>query len=467
MMVFLARMTGFFRSAAACRRFGKREQAPAFHNGHSPVGTPRRGVRGGLAETALPAPFSFLLSPFSFLSSLPTPKPSASPRLCASALKSSLAVLVFVGLTACAHADMAEQVRLDLFFSPGCTECDRVKREVLPELEAQFEGFYELVDHDMTQPETIPLLVAYQERCGNRDNGRVSIVVDHTVFLSGHEAIAAGLLDRVNAALVARQDPSWRAPRAPDLADGEADEVVRRTADGLTFSVVALGGLLDGFNPCAVSTLIFFMSVLAVAKAARRTRLLVGVSFISASFLVYMGLGLGFLYVFRQAPNFATVKKVVETVLGLCMIPLAVLSFRDAFRFRRSQRPDDVTLQIPKAIKTRIHGFMHSRLGTGGPILGGLVTGAGVTVLESVCTGQSYVPVLMYMLKKDCANYCVWLLLIVYNLLFVLPLAAVFVCFHRGMQLTALIDWSKRNLVVVKILLGLFFSAMAVLLLLA
>jgi hypothetical protein len=33
------------------------------------------------------------------------------------------------------------------------------------------------------------------------------------------------------------------------------------------------------------------------------------------------------------------------------------------------------------------------------------------------------------------------------------------------MQLTALIEWSKRNLVVVKILLGLFFSAMAVLLL--
>ena len=147
------------------------------------------------------------------------------------------------------------------------------------------------------------------------------------------------------------------------------------------------------------------------------------------------------------------------------MIPLALFSFRDAFRFRKSQRADDVTLQIPKAFKTRIHNIMRSRLGTGGSILGGLVTGAGVTVLESVCTGQSYVPVLMYMLKKDCSNFCVWLLLIVYNLLFVLPLAVVFVCFHRGMQLTALIEWSKRNLVVVKILLGLFFSAMAVLLL--
>jgi len=393
-------------------------------------------------------------------------------RLCVSASKKPrtvrLALVLGVVLSVCASAvgaGSADQVRLDLFFSTGCTECERVEQEVLPELEELFDGMYELVRHDMLQAETIPLLVAYQERCDNHDNGRVSIVVDHTVFLSGYEAIAAELLERVNAALEARQDPAWRMPQAPDLSEDEADEVVRRKASGLTFSVVALGGLLDGFNPCAISTLIFFMSVLAVARAAPRTRLLVGISFISASFLVYMGLGLGFLYVFRQAPSFTTVKRVVETVLGLCMIPLALFSFRDAFRFRKSQRADDVTLQIPKAFKTRIHSLMRSRLGTGGSILSGLVTGAGVTVLESVCTGQSYVPVLMYMLKKDCSNFYVWLLLVVYNLLFVLPLAAVFICFHRGMQLTALIEWSKRNLVVVKILLGLFFSAMAVLLL--
>ncbi len=297
-------------------------------------------------------------------------------RLCVSASKKPrtvrLALVLGVVLSVCASAvgaGSADQVRLDLFFSTGCTECERVEQEVLPELEELFDGMYELVRHDMLQAETIPLLVAYQERCDNHDNGRVSIVVDHTVFLSGYEAIAAELLERVNAALEARQDPAWRMPQAPDLSEDEADEVVRRKASGLTFSVVALGGLLDGFNPCAISTLIFFMSVLAVARAAPRTRLLVGISFISASFLVYMGLGLGFLYVFRQAPSFTTVKRVVETVLGLCMIPLALFSFRDAFRFRRSQRPDDVTLQIGDQTHPRL--LMRSRLGTVGRFLGG------------------------------------------------------------------------------------------------
>lgn len=378
-----------------------------------------------------------------------------------------LAVLqiALAGFALAAPGIQDETVRLDFFFSPGCEECERVKREALPELEEQLDGLYELVPHDLTDAETIPLLVAYQQRCGNTENGRVALVIDHSVFLSGAELIVTGLLDRVGEALVRRQQPGWRMPQAPVLDDGRAEEVVRERAGALTFSVVALGGLLDGFNPCAISTLIFFMSVLAVARAGRRTRLLVGASFITASFLVYMGLGLGFLFAFRQVPQFGTVKRIIEVALGLGMVPLAALSFRDAIRFRKSQRPDEVTLQIPKKVKSRIHAFMNSRMGVGGPVIGGLVTGAGVTVLESVCTGQSYVPVLMYMLKRDCSDFCSWMLLVTYNLLFVLPLTVVFVCFHRGLQLTSLIAWSKRNLVVVKILLGLFFAAMALLLL--
>ena len=356
-------------------------------------------------------------------------------------------------------------VQLDLFFSPGCTECELVKAEVFPELEDLFAGQYELHQHNINISTNIPLLLAYQKRCNNRQNGKVSIVVDRTLFLSGYSTISTGLLNSVNEALVRRQYPDWVIADAPVFTEEEAAEVVKECANALTFSVVAIGGLVDGLNPCAISTLIFFISILALAKVNKRIRLMVGVSFIFASFLVYTAMGLGFIYALRQAPNFDLVKKIVETGIGLCMVPLAYLSFRDAFRFRKSERPDDVTLQIPKKVKSRIHSYMNSRLGMGGPIIGGFITGAGVTILESVCTGQSYLPVLMYMLKNNTSHFCSWTLLIVYNLLFVLPLAIVFFCFHRGMEVTALISWSKRNLVVTKILLGIFFTAMAILLL--
>jgi cytochrome c biogenesis protein CcdA len=383
-----------------------------------------------------------------------------------SARTAAVAILILVACAGPAFAEATlERVSLDYFFSPGCPECERFKRTVIPELESRFEGFYDLSPHDMNKAETIPLLLAYQRRCGNTRNGRISLIVDHTDFLSGYATISTGMCDRINEAFTRRQAEGWTPPAPPEVTKEETDAIARKGAEAVTLSVVAFGGLVDGVNPCAISTLIFFLSVLAVAKAARRTRLLVGISFIAASFLTYTALGLGILLIFRQAPSFNAVKRTVETVIGLGMIPLAALSFRDALRFRRSGRPEDVSLQIPKRIKSGIHAFMNARLGVGGPILGGLITGAGVTVLESVCTGQSYIPTLAYIIKSDGSDVHAWVLLLVYNLLFILPLAAVFICFHRGVQLQALIGWSKRNLVGAKILLGLFFAAMAVLLL--
>jgi len=381
--------------------------------------------------------------------------------------KITLAGLLFFSVPGLVSAAEAEPppVQIDLFFSPGCTECEQVKAEVLPDIEELFSGQYELHQHDITLSQNVPLLLAYQQRCGNRHNGKVSLVVDRALFLSGYSAISTGLVACVSEALVQRQYPGWTIAAAPLLTAAEADAIVQESASALNFSVVAIAGLIDGVNPCAISTLIFFISVLALAKIDRRIRLLVGVSFIFASFMVYTALGLGFIFVLRQAPNFGLVKRVIEVVIGFGMIPLAYLSFRDAVRYRKSARPSDVTLQIPKGIKLRIHSFMNSRMGVGGPILGGLVIGAGVTILESVCTGQGYLPILMYVLKQDCTNLCTWVLLLTYNLHFVLPLIIVFICFHRGMQVTALIAWSKRNLVLTKILLGLFFTAMAVLLL--
>jgi threonine/homoserine/homoserine lactone efflux protein len=67
--------------------------------------------------------------------------------------------------------------------------------------------------------------------------------------------------------------------------------------------------------------------------------------------------------------------------------------------------------------------------------------------------------------KNDTSQLHAWWLIVLYNLLFVFPLAVVCICFHRGMQINRLTDWTRRNLVLLKVILGLFFSASAILLL--
>ncbi|MFO7938027.1 MAG: hypothetical protein R6V06_10550 [Kiritimatiellia bacterium] len=369
---------------------------------------------------------------------------------------------IFLCLSCNALGNSSSRVQLDLFFSPGCTECEAVKKDILPEVEELYHGQYELHSHDITKPENISLLLAYQKRCDNKQNGKVSLVVDRSVFLSGYEDIFMSLPDNIESALTDRQDPSWRLPDTPGLSRQDVDERIAN----ITVAMVIIGGLVDGVNPCAISTLIFFISVLVIAKVSQRIRRLVGISFICASFIVYTAMGFGFIYIFRQVPDFEFISRLLKIIVGLCMIPLALLSFRDALRFHKNARPSSVTLQIPERTKKRIHSLINSRIGTGAPVVGGFVAGAGVTILESVCTGQGYIPVLTLLLRENISNMTAWGMLILYNLLFITPLMIVFICFQRGMEVTALINWSKRNLVVTKVLLGIFFSVMALLLLL-
>jgi hypothetical protein len=102
----------------------------------------------------------------------------------------------------------------------------------------------------------------------------------------------------------------------------------------------------------------------------------------------------------------------------------------------------------------------------GGPGLAviGFVLGAAVTALESVCTGQVYVPTLVLVAKAGGSEAgTAWKYLLLYNAMFMVPLVAVFLLTYFGLTTQTFISWSKRNVVPSKILLGLLFLSMAVL----
>ena len=56
-------------------------------------------------------------------------------------------------------------------------------------------------------------------------------------------------------------------------------------------------------------------------------------------------------------------------------------------------------------------------------------------------------------------------LLLLYNVMFILPLAAAFAAAYQGVRIAAMLQWSKRGVVGGKILLGLVFLVLFALLL--
>lgn len=232
----------------------------------------------------------------------------------------------------------------------------------------------------------------------------------------------------------------------------------------LTVPVILVAGLVDGFNPCAFSIVIFLAGTLAVGGRRRRARLLGGWSFCLASFATYMLMGFGLLGAIRTLDGMGGVRDVIFAALSVSLFILAFLSFRDAVRYRRLRVPAAITLQLPDGVKRAIRSFAEASW-SGPAVVGtGLVCGFVVTLLDSLCTGQVYVPVLAILSRESGWSHWALSLLALYNLAFIAPLVAIFVLAAYGAGSERMARWSKRNVVPSKIFLGLVFILLGVLL---
>ncbi len=223
---------------------------------------------------------------------------------------------------------------------------------------------------------------------------------------------------------------------------------------------VLAGGLLDGVNPCAFTTLIFLLASLALAGRERREVLLIGSLFTLAVFATYFAVGLGLFAALRAAVAFPLVSRIVRWALVAVLAVFAGLSARDAVLASRG-RASDMTLQLPGYLKRRIHASIRTRVRSTALAASALGLGFLVSVFEFACTGQVYLPTLAYLSRLGDARAMP--LLAVYNLGFIAPLVAVFAASWAGVTSRGLTAFFQRHLVAVKALLAVFFAGLAVL----
>ena len=375
-------------------------------------------------------------------------------------------LVFFAAILSCLAADEPPPVVIDYFYEPGCPDCARVREQVLPELVERFESFYWLVRHDVSIKTNVIKLIAYQETLNITSNEPVMMVVDYRHVLNGFDAIKGGLFPRIDQAVSERMEPGWKPPEPIQMPQDASQglEMAQDRVSTFTVAAVLIAGFTDGINPCAIATLVFFMSLLGVSKVRGRGLLLMGIPFCLASFVTYTALGFGLLRVLHLLSGFETVRAVIEIGLTAVLVILAIVSFRDAYRYGRTGKAADVALQLSAGIKTRIHKIMREGMKAKSLILGGLVVGASVTALESVCTGQVYLPTLALVATSGAGHVRAWSLLLLYNGMFILPIVVILVLTYLGLRTETLVEWSKSNVVISKVLLGLFFAGMAALL---
>jgi len=243
-----------------------------------------------------------------------------------------------------------------------------------------------------------------------------------------------------------------------DEAQGEQQLIERFRSFGL---LTVLGaGLIDGLNPCAFATLVFFISYMTFTGRKGREVLLVGSAFALGVFFTYLLVGVGLLRAVQSLGFFTSLGRWVYAATALMCVVLAVLTFRDVLRARSGQA-GDMALRLPRRLQMAIHRVIRQNARVRAFAAVALVTGFVVSLIELACTGQVYLPTLMFVLSVPEMAAQAFLYLTLYCLAFVLPLVVVFLFSYLGTTSQQLGLFVHRHTAAIKGLTGLVFVGLA------
>ena len=231
-----------------------------------------------------------------------------------------------------------------------------------------------------------------------------------------------------------------------------------------TLPTVVLAGIVDGFNPCSFAIMISLAGILAIGGRKRKARIIGGLSFCIGTFVTYMLMGLGLMQALKALEGLRIVHDVVMVLLAFALFVLSFLSFRDAARFRKIPVFSVVTLKLPEGVKVLIRKIAMESWSGPAVALAGFGCAFLVTLLDALCTGQVYVPVLA-LISREPGAWHSFALLALYNLAFIAPLVAVFVLASKTTDAFQMAKWSSRNVVPAKIALGILFALLGALVL--
>ncbi|MDD5143078.1 cytochrome c biogenesis protein CcdA [Methanoregula sp.] len=304
-------------------------------------------------------------------------------------------------------------------------------RQKYPELDVEELEIW----HNQTNLQTF---AAMSRQYGLKNAGIPLVVIGNTV-LAGDAQIIAHLEERI--LLEKEQHLSCTTPPVKTAPEPACTEPT-----ALTPQMVVLPALIDSLNPCALSVLVFLL--ISIAAAANRRRiLLIGGSYIAAVFLFHLLMGIGifsFVTLAGLSKAFSLLGAAVAVILG-------VITLSDVIRNRET-----FFLSVSESGKGLMAQYI--RLAS---IPAAFVLGILAGLLGFSCTGGIYISILA-LISRSLTFYDGLPYLLLYNIIFVLPLVLVTLLAAYGMSMEKADSWRTGHKRSLRLVIGLVLVALGI-----
>ncbi len=353
-------------------------------------------------------------------------------------------------------------IEIGYFFERGCLKCEHVA-PILKSLKEKFPAVL-LKEYDIELKENMRLNEALCEIYGVPEDKRLVTPIiffgkaarkDSTGgdFLIGESITKENLIELINKYY--EDGASLPLDEITHKEDTAEKSIADRFRSFGIFAIIA-AGLVDGFNPCAFATIIFFVSYLTLLKRKGREIVIVGLSFTAAVFITYFLIGIGLFEFLKYLSFLKYFTRILYALVATFTLLLGVLSFWDFLKCKKGKAAESI-LQLPKFLKDKIHSTIKEKASLKRYVLAAFITGFIVSVLELACTGQVYLPTIVYATGISDLRFAAYLYLLLYNIMFIAPLIMVFILAYFGTTAINLSDTLGKNMASIKLLLSILF----------
>lgn len=218
-----------------------------------------------------------------------------------------------------------------------------------------------------------------------------------------------------------------------------------------TLITVLVSALIDSINPCAIGVLILLISTLVVTK--RESKMIkIGLLYIAAVYVTYFLFGIGLITFMSVVPLVAS--EYISIAVGLLVVFAGLIEIKDYFWYGQG-----FSLTIPSEYAHKIKEKME-KLSIGTVIF----LGAFVASVELPCTGGPYLAITLILSQNF--NLSALLLLVIYNIIFVMPLLVILLMVFFGTKIQYVQQWKQSNKAYMRLVTGLILIGLGWLLIL-
>jgi len=338
-----------------------------------------------------------------------------------------------------------DETTLHFFYGKGCLHCAS-GLEFLNSLENKYplltikkhETYFDQAERELFEQMTSAF--------GEKIEGVPTTFIDNRIIVGFSDSIAASIEDGVRICLEdGCDDPINK------IKDNETIKLIgdKTTAfERLTIPAVISAAIVDAINPCAFAVLIILMSTILVSKD-RRKALLAGLAFSLSVFISYFLMGIG-LYSAIQASGLGHTFYLVVAILAIF---IGLFNLKDYLWYGKW-----FVMEVPRSWRPK----MKSLIGGITSVPGAFAVGFVVSLFLLPCTSGPYIVILGLLAKATTKSYAL-LLLVLYNLIFILPMVLITLAIFFGLTDTKRAEkFRQKKLKILHLIAGIIILCLGI-----